>query len=129
MELAFTGLSCCSMRGADSGLMLSSLAAKDFIVPMGASIVSGPSWEDNCGLGVPRLLLACLLDCAEPWSRLCWAFRFSPRLVLSDSNWVRFGPQLSPALMHLSHFSCVFPSHIRSGGLHCSVRFEDDEST
>jgi hypothetical protein len=108
------------MRGVDSGLMLSLLAAKEFIVPGAASIVSGSSWEDDCGLGVPRLLLACQLDCAEPWSRLCWAFRFCPRLVVSDSNWVRFGPHVSSTLLHLSHFSCVFPSHIRSDGPHCS---------
>jgi hypothetical protein len=76
-------------------------------VPGVSSIVFGSSWEYGCGLGV-----------VEPWSRLCSAFRFFARLVMPESNWVRFGPQSLPALVHLMHFSCTFSSHLRSDGLH-----------
>lgn len=81
--------------------------AKEVAVPGVTSIVFGSSWEYGCGLGV-----------VESWSRLCLAFRFFARLVTPESNWVRFGPQSLPALVHFMHFSCSLSSHLRSGGLH-----------
>src|SRR5580698_1368566 len=86
---------------------MSSSPAKEVAVPEATSIVFGSSWEYRCGLGV-----------VEPWSRLCLAFRFFPRLVMPELNWVRFGPQSLPALVHPVHFSRTLPSHLRSGGLH-----------
>jgi hypothetical protein len=97
---------------------MSSSLAKEVAVPGAASIVFVSSWEYGCDLGVPKLLLARQFDCVEPRSRLCLAFRFFARLVMLDSNWVRFGPQSLPALVHFMHFSCMLPSHLRSGGLH-----------
>jgi hypothetical protein len=81
--------------------------AKEVAVPGVTSIVFGSSWEYGCGLGV-----------VESWSRLCLAFRFFARSVTPESNWVRFGPQSLPALVHLVHFSCTLSSHLRSDGLH-----------
>ena len=98
--------------------MMSSSLAKEVAVPGASSIVFVSSWEYGCDLGVPKLLLARQFDCVEPRSRLCLAFRFFARLVMLDSNWVRFGPQSLPALVHLMHFSCMLSSHLRSGGLH-----------
>jgi hypothetical protein len=118
MALASTGFRSCSTRGVDSGSALSSPPAKEVAFPGVASIVFGSSWEDGCGLGVPKLLLVRRFDGVESRSRLCLAFRFFPRSVVSDSNWVRFGPQSSPALVHRMHFCCVFSSHVLSDGLH-----------
>jgi hypothetical protein len=98
--------------------VVSSSPAKEVALPEAASIVFASSWEYGCGLGVPKLLLARQFDCVEPRSRLCLAFRFFARSVTLDSNWVRFGPQSLPALVHLMHFSCTLPSHVRSGGVH-----------
>jgi hypothetical protein len=86
---------------------MSSSPAKEVAVPGVSSIVFGSPWECWCGLGV-----------VEPWSRLCSAFRFFARLVMLESNWVRFGPQSLPALVHFMHFSCTLSSHLRSDGLH-----------
>jgi hypothetical protein len=98
--------------------VMSSSPAKEVAVPGAAPIVFGSSWEYGCGLGVPTLLLARQFGCVEPRSRFCLAFRFFARLVMPESNWVRFGPQSLPALAHLVHFSLTLPSHLRSGGLH-----------
>jgi hypothetical protein len=98
---------------------LSSLAARKVALPEAVSILVESSWKGESGLRVSNILVLRQVDFAELRSRLCLAFRFFPRLVLSDSNWVRFGPHSAPVLMHLMHFSCVTSSHLRSGGLHC----------
>jgi hypothetical protein len=82
-----------------------------------ASIAFWLSSEGDCDRAGSELPLARRVGCTEFWLRQR-AFRFVPRLVTSDSNWERFGPHSSPALMHPAHFSCLSPSHTRSGGLH-----------
>jgi len=82
-----------------------------------ASITFWLSNEGDSDRTGSELPLACRTGCTGFWSRRR-AFRFLPRLVTPESNWFRFGPHSSPALLHPSHFSSLSPFHSRSGGIH-----------